>query len=219
MPHICLIRTDVPDGTLQVLDLKPNTSQRSLIYDPGDGQTKYINRVQNDTVATAAPGAVVTVAEYKGVAAWLIDSIEDTPNGDALTAAQANTIAAALIARLDTGVSMSVSDVNSVIAATVTGAGIGVGSSDGTLAQLLSILAGAEYVLPAGSTVDDDGSTYTTGQAGAFTSGQAKTTYNTGAFKISVGEGYLSELKAATFSYAGTAGAAVSVLDDDGSLL
>ena len=49
MPYICLARTDIPDGTLQVLDLVPNTSLRSNLDPPG--QTRYVNRVQNDPVS------------------------------------------------------------------------------------------------------------------------------------------------------------------------
>ena len=220
MPHICKIRTDIPDGVLQVLDLKPNSSQFSLIYDPGDGQTKYINRAQNETVVTSGTNPIVTVAEYKGLAAYLIDRVEDTDNANiALTAARANAIAVSLLGTLDGGGAVTVAVVNAAIqaatggAATLTG-----GDSTATLADVLSILGGAEYVLPAGSQVEA-ASNFDDSISGSFTDGQAKVTYNTGAFKISNGEGYLSVLKASSFSYAGTAGAAVVVLDDDGSLL
>jgi hypothetical protein len=218
MPYICQRRSDIPAGVFQLYDLKPNTSQRNYVLDP-PGQTKYVRRPENDTVVTAAPGAIITVGELKGVGAWLIDSIEDTPNGDALTAAQANTISAAIIAAMESGAAMTVAAVNALIAATVAGSGIGVGSSDGTLDQLLEILAGGSYVLPAGSTVDDDGSTYTTGQAGALDPDVYRPTYDTGALKISAGVGQLSKFAASTFEYLGTAGAAVVVYNDDGTVL
>lgn len=219
MPYICQTRSDIPEGVLQVLDLRPNTSQRNYIYDP-PGQTKYIRRPQNDTVATSGAGPIVTVAEYKGVAAWLIDTIEDTPNGDALTATQANTIAAALVAEMEAGNALTVSDVNAVIAATVTGSGIGQGNSVGTLDELLAILAGAEYTLPAGSTVDSDGSTFVASAAGSLDLADTyRVTYETGSLRISRGEGHLSGFADSAFEYGGTAGAAVVVYLDDGSLL
>ena len=41
--YICMKRTDIPDGVLQITDLQPNVSQRNAAIDP-PGQTKYINR-------------------------------------------------------------------------------------------------------------------------------------------------------------------------------
>lgn len=214
MPYLCMIRTDIDDGILQVLDLLPNSSQRSLIYEPM-GQTKYVNRCQNDTVAVAAN---VTQGEYKGVAAWLIDGIEDSGDGGALSAAQANTIALALIARLDTGAAMTTASVNAVIQATVAASGIGVGNSVGTLAQLLKILAGGEYILPIGTSADTGAGNYDAAQDGAFTTGQFLQTRQSGALEISLGDGHLAEFIDSTFSYAGTTGAALVVLDDDGTV-
>ena len=42
---------------------------------------------------------------------------------------------------------------------------------------------------------------------------------STGAFNISVGEGKLFAMKSATFTYAGTAGAAIVIYDDAGNVL
>ena len=55
MPYICLARADLPNGTVQVVDLTPNSSQRSEPYDP-PGQTRYVNRVQNNPVYFTAAG-------------------------------------------------------------------------------------------------------------------------------------------------------------------
>lgn len=217
MPYICLRRTDIPDGILQILDLVPNTSLRNSIYDP-QGQTKYVDRAQNDTVATSGGATAVTSAEYKGVAAYLIDNVEDTPNGDALTAAQANTIALAIIAALDAGSAMTLVAVDALIAATVAGSGLATGNSTGSIADVLKILAGGEYVLPAGSTTQTGG-VFNVTVSGAFTTGQYRATYDTGAFQISLGDGYLARLLESTFDYEGTAGAAVVVYSDTGALL
>jgi len=77
MPFICLSRTDIPDGVVNILDLFPNTSLRNLIYDP-PGQTRYVNRLQNDDVIIDANGAVVFDAY--GLRAWLASRVE--PGGD-----------------------------------------------------------------------------------------------------------------------------------------
>lgn len=217
MPYICKIRTDVSDGILQVVDLQPNESQRNLIYEPR-GQNKYPRRVQNATIATSGAGPIVTVAAYQGLGAWLIDQIEDTPNGDALTAAQTNTIALALIARMDAGLALTTAAVNAVIQLTVAGSGIGLGNSIGTLADFLKIMAGAEYTLPQASAVEDALNAFVATAAGTFTTGQYLQTRQSGALEISLGEGALAGLTAATFSYGGTAGAALVVYDDTGAV-
>lgn len=219
MPHICLIRSDIPDGILQVLDLLPNSSQYSLIYDPPP-QTKYVNRVANDTVVTTGAGPITTNADYKGLSAYLIDNVENTGSaGEALTAAEVATISAALISRMDSGLPLAEADINAVIQATAAGSGIGIGDSTATVEGFLRVLAGAEYLLPVGSTVEDGGNAFVNTPAGAFTEGVFRQTFETGALTISLGEGELATFSDSSFVYAESAGAAVAVYADDGSLL
>lgn len=122
MPFICLRRTDVPTSSLQVLDLKPNTSQRNLVYDP-PGQTKYVSyRPQNDTVATTGAGPITTNAAYKGLAAYLIDNVQSGGLSGgvlALTALLANTAAASLVGILNAGTAMTITTVNAALAAAI----------------------------------------------------------------------------------------------------
>lgn len=214
MPYICLRRTDIPNGTLQVLDLWPNVSQRNPIIDP-IGQTKYIRQPQNDTVSVAAN---VTVGATAGVAAWLIDTIEDSGDGGALSATQANTIAANLLAAMRAGSASTVAAVNAIIAATVAASGIGEGASVGTLAELLQIFAGGEYVVPAGTAANTGAGQYKGTAAGAFVPGTYRATYLGQPFYSSVAEGQLAEYSSSTFEYGGTTGAALVVYLDDGTV-
>lgn len=215
MPFICKRRVDIPDGILQVLDLQPNESQRNLIYEP-PGQTKYVSDPQNDTVVVAAN---VTVGAKAGVAAWLIDTIEDSGDGGALSATQANTIAAALLVAMRSGAVMTTAAVNTIIQLTVAASGIGVGDSVGTLVQLLRILAGAEYIVPAGTAADVGAAAFKDAAAGAFTTGQYRATYDSGALNISLGEGHLSAFISASYEYGGTTGAALVVYSDTGTVM
>jgi hypothetical protein len=215
MPYICKRRSDIPDGILQVLDLQPNESQRNLIYEP-PGQTKYVNDPQNDTVVVAAN---ITVGAKAGVAAWLIDTIEDSGDGGALSATQANTIAAALLVAMRAGATMTTAAVNTIIQLTVAASGIGVGDSVGTLAQLLRILAGAEYVVPAGTGANVGAAAFKDAAAGAFTTGQYRATYDSGALNISLGEGHLASFISSAFEYGGTTGAALVVYSDTGTVM
>lgn len=217
MPYICQTRDDIPNGILQVLDLLPNSSQRNLIYDP-PGQTKYINRCQNETVGVTA---LATSAEYKGLAAYLIDAVADGADDGALTAAQANAMATAIITRLDAGSALDVAGINTALQ-TVQGATEltnGATASVGTVANVLKILAGGEWVVPSGTACDTGAGNFKGSVAGAFTSGQYRATYDGFALSISIGEGYLSKMADAMFEYDGTAGTAVHVYDDDGTVL
>jgi hypothetical protein len=219
MPYICKIRTDIPDGVLQVLDLQPNESQRNLIYEPA-GQTKYIRRVQNDTVAlTTSGGDTLTAAAYSGLAAYLLDNIEDAPNGDGLTAAQANTIALAIIAAMDGGAASTAAAVDALIAATVAGSGLTTGASTGDITEVLRILAGGEYTLAARAIIETPTGTFDPTVVGSFTTGQYRHTYQSGALEISIGEGHLSQFIDADFGYGGTDGAALIVYDDTGAIM
>ena len=78
MPYIMMKRDDIPDGTLQVLDLDPNTSLRNLTLDV-PGQTKYVNQAQNDNLVLYIPtGMERTVfKDTRGLAAWIITNVPD----------------------------------------------------------------------------------------------------------------------------------------------
>ena len=101
MPYICLARNDIPDGTLQVLDLWPNTSQRNQSIDP-PGQTRYVRRTRRDRIAVGlqtgtATGGIGTRAasgELSGLEAYLLDRVEpgatEVATGTITFAAQAN---------------------------------------------------------------------------------------------------------------------------------
>jgi hypothetical protein len=79
MPFICLAQ-EIADGTVNILDLLPNSSLRNLILDP-EGQTKYVNRTENEPVATNEAGLVLQDA--RGLSAYLVDHTEP---GGSLTA-------------------------------------------------------------------------------------------------------------------------------------
>lgn len=76
MPYIIMKRSDIPAGTLQVLDMEPNVSQRNLTLDP-PGQTKYVNPVLNDTVVTTGAGPVLAYTAARGLAAWFLTNVND----------------------------------------------------------------------------------------------------------------------------------------------
>lgn len=228
MPYICMIRTDISDGTLQILDLWPNTSQRSAIYDP-EGQSKYIDRGEyTGTGANAANGRPTTITatahltgyDTYGLAAYLADTVVDGVTGLGITAAIANLAAAGIRDTLiDNGAVISDVSVSNELVA-VAGAGLGttlLGSGLASLADVLQIAAGGSYLLSSGSA--ETVAVSLMGNGG-FVAGTYRNTYDTGALKISFGEGKLSEVLAAAYDPFGdgTTGAGVAVYADDGTV-
>ena len=213
--YICRIRTDLPTGLLQITDLKPNTSRRNFPYEKA-GQSGYLGqRVENDTLAALAANA--TVAEYSGLAAYLIDHVIDQVSGVTITVTVANAAAAAFIAQADAG-----SDID-INAAMVVSGGAGAGTtltnaagSNGSLAEVLKILAGGSYTLPQGSVV---GALAVPLNGGSFDDDGYRQVYASGSVNVSLGYGDLATYPAATFTYDGTAGAAVTVYDASGTAL
>jgi len=76
MPYIIMKRSDIPDGTLQVLDMEPNTSQRNYTID-APGQTKYVNAAVNESVVTTGAGPIVMHRAADGLAGWIITNLND----------------------------------------------------------------------------------------------------------------------------------------------
>jgi hypothetical protein len=220
MPYIIMRRTDIPDGVLQVIDLKPNTSQRSLIYDPGDGQSGYVRNIPvNQTVVTTGAGPILTNADYCGLAAYLIDNVEDS-SGTAITAAVANAAAAAIIAIAQAATTLGLAEVDAalVAAGATAGTGLETGASTGLFTELMSLLQGSKWLLPGGSEVETAGNLFNTTRMGSF-SFLTRVYYLTGAFNISNGEGNLFNYKRADFEYDGVLGPAISVYSDAGVVL
>ena len=94
MPYIIMRRSDIPNGVLQVDDLKPNDSQRNYTLDP-PGQSGYVRDVPNvEFVATTGAGPILIVRDVCGLAAYFIDRVADA-SGTALPAAVADAAAEA----------------------------------------------------------------------------------------------------------------------------
>lgn len=220
--YVVMRRTDIPDALLQLTELKPNNSQRNYVLTP-PGQTQYVKNIPaNDTVATTGAGPITTNADYDGLAAYLIDRVENQNAGEALTAAIANTAAAAIIALPQAGTACDAAAVAAELVAAGAGAGttLTAGNSTGDIEEVLGILAGRVYLLPGGSQVEDGGNNFDPTIRGSFTNDDGiEQLYETGDFKVSNGIGQIADFKAATFEYLGVLGSAITVYAQDGSLL
>lgn len=163
--YICLVRNDLEDNFLQVLDLMPSLPGRNGVYDP-QAQAEILTFFVRDdligpTHATIA-GDQLDESTY-GLAAYLLDRVENTGGGNlALTPAQAEEMSNLLLGRVADGLPLTEADVNaSVINATtgVSGSDLtGVlGGSRGQLTDILQILVGTIFKLPEGCLINAAG--------------------------------------------------------------
>lgn len=221
---ICRRRTDLGSGSFQILDLLPNASQRSLVYEPNP-QTGYLPpRFENDTVAGNV-AANATTSVLKGVAAYLVDVVAleqggNPSDGFGLTPAIADAAAALIVADVDDGNPVTATSVAAhlVTAGTLTGTSLTAGDSVGSLKDLLKILGGGKYSIPVGTAVD--GTVAFKGSAdGSFDDKYYQEFFVTGALQISCGEGHLAGFASSSFSYKSTSGAALVVYDENGNVL
>jgi hypothetical protein len=219
---MCQTRTDIPNGVLQVLDLWPYTSQRS-IYDP-PGQTKYVNRGEftgaglgSARPTTIAASAHATTYACYGAAAYFVDNIEDVSGGASLffTAAQANVAANLLAVAVNAGAALDSTAIDVFLAAASAGSGLAVNTSTGSVADVLQICAGGSYLLAAGSA---ENAVVASMNNGGFVTGTYRTTADGMALASSFSSGNLASLVAATFDYSGTTGQAIVVYADDGTV-
>jgi hypothetical protein len=161
MPYICLLRTDIPEGILQVLDLWPNTSQRNPAMDP-PGQTRYVSfQPQNNTVVTTGATRIVSAAYY-GIAAYLIDHIVSGGliGGTApLSDTNANNCAIAILARARAGYPMTEVMLDTYLSTVIANTGFATGGSTGVVQDMLAILSGDRYLLPALVVLDNGAGT------------------------------------------------------------
>lgn len=171
--YIVLTRNDLDENLLQVLDLKPNAtpSKGSVIYggNPQGGyQSFYLLDGINAAVvlqAGAAGGASFDIdGDVYGLSAYLIDRVEDTGGGQALTAAEAVTISGLIEAAASAGTALTLALINIAIntPAGVAGSDLDgtLGNSTGTVEQVLRILAGERYKMTDNAQVQVVGGTF-----------------------------------------------------------
>lgn len=74
MPYICLTRSDIPDGVIQVLDMAPNSSQAIPSLSP-PGETRYVNRVKTGGARIMSDGTLEGT-HLDGLGAYILDNVE-----------------------------------------------------------------------------------------------------------------------------------------------
>lgn len=233
----------IPNSTLQLTDLWPNKSQRNQIYDPVGLGPHYVNRCDtgNALIATSpvvVPPTVVanaTTAARASLAAYFIANVDNAAGGTNITSAQAFSSAGATVDSVFTGATrpgdtaVGSTELNAILASVAVGT---VFHTTGgmTVAQhvinVLSILSGATFTLPAGTANNTGvglGTFNTSAQNEAQFNGTrpARIADTDSSLTNSILNGQLSFLGNDTLDLFGAAAAArvVQVYGDDGSLL
>lgn len=233
MPYICLRRADIPNGILQVTDLWPNKSQMASAISPKPQGPRYVNAPQNDLPVLTSTGGDQRqfAASCAGLAAYLLANVESggAVGAACLTAAQAKSMADAIIAAMRTGAALELANINALLAGVVAASeltSLGGSASTGTVADVLRILAGAFYTVPAGTVVQSAVPDFTPQadpvafNAANFDSDKfVDVVPMDSSFYISLQQGALNAFTASTFSYKGSTGAALVVYNDTGAVL
>ena len=195
--YICRIDTTLAAGVVQITDLRPNTSRRSLTYEKVPQSGYLPARVENDAV-TGNVAANVTTTALSGLAAYLADVLDEGAGagGNGIDAAQADSIAAAIIGEADAGRALGKTEIDAQIVGAPTPAAAGTtidaGGSQGSVADVLKILAGGSYTVPAGTTVNGTAA-YKGSADGSFDDDGYRQIYQSGALTMSVSEGDLAQ--------------------------
>lgn len=239
MPYICLIRTDMDDaisqGTFYVGDLLPEAGKPmpklgadANKRDRSTAEGPYIPVAggAGDEVATEDPGdtTAVTSAEYTGLAAFLLDNCVDGTDATAVSADDANTIAAAIFAAAQAGGAMGSTEIEALLQATDGQLTVAASGGDDFAEGVLKCLAGFTYTVPSGTEIAGDlaGGALASAAAGAFADDSSRVASQVNSslsLTKSLASGQLAGFCDASFTYGGTAGAALVVYDDDGSVL
>jgi hypothetical protein len=144
---------------LQITDLFPHKTQSNAVINPNFQGPTYVyahSRSVNEDVATQANvgGDLETDAEYAGLSAYLLSTIE-AAGGGALPVADANDIATSIVERMQSGLSLTADDINTAIAAVSAGASLTGGDSFGEELEVLQIVSGYKvFTLPANTVVE-----------------------------------------------------------------
>lgn len=194
---------DVRDSVIaavnaSILDVTATNTGAAEVTLTNDNQNIAIALQNNTANAEAVANVGFTLADFAGATA-----------SDSLTSAEAIDSAGDILALLAAGSALTQAGINAMTTGNVTKAQV---------ADILDILAGRVYVVPAAADVEVGGA-FIAG-LGAFddTAGGIRRIYDTESLRISYGEGQLALARGSTFTYGGVSGAAVEVYEDDGSL-
>lgn len=156
-PVICMRDASIPNNVFQIVDLFPNRSQLNPVVDPVAQGPRYLRQPVNTTPVV---DGLAIAREVSGLTAYILVNQDD--NADILSVTDASRIADLYISRMRDGLALDLATMNGLIQ----GGGAGElnlpnveiegNNASTTTAEILSILSGASYTVPAGHIFDAD---------------------------------------------------------------
>ncbi len=224
---ITMKRTDIPNGTMIIRDLWPNPSQYNPVIDPLPQGPFYLSNVSNGSVTVVVNGEVRTLKKAStGLTAYLLATMNGASNGDvafnSLTQAEATAIATAIITRMQNGLALQDTDIETLAQAVQ--ADVDLAESTISVANILAILSGAVFTLPAGHQIQQAGAgtgvftPLAVNQQARYFVGDVHQRLLTSDLAVSSAEGALSVMLSDAFTYKGIEAQAVVIYKDDGTL-
>jgi hypothetical protein len=181
--YIVLNRNDLPNNMLQVLDLKPNSSQFLPASEGQDsGQTGYqtwwagdaaINSAALEQGGAGGGASVDADGDQYGLAPYLMSTVEDQVTNAAITDAVANATRNSIFAKVVAGTALTADEIeDSLTNNGVSDAGAGTtltaGDSTGDVEEVLRILAGEVFRLDDNTQITDAAGDFDPNGKGSF---------------------------------------------------
>lgn len=233
MPFILARRAEIQNGSVQITDLFPNASQSNPGIDPKPQGPFYV-RIANigatgrnrPFIKTNADTSTEFLQSCNGLVAYLIANVEADVGGadDALTVPEAEEIATGILDRVRDGATLTLANINAVCAGVSAASGLDQGNSTGSVAEILSILAGEDYTVNGGVPIQDAvGNFAIVVGAGTLGTTMRNLVPNDSSWKISFTEGTLGGLASAqdpkkAFAGVNSATPLLTVYNDDGTI-
>lgn len=210
-PVICIRDASIKNGQLMVKDLFPNRSQANAVIDPAPQGPRYLRVVETPTLPVL--DGTVVAKTVSGLASYLLVTLDLQAGGANITPAQAEEVALDLITEMRAGNDLGTNEINDVITdvdAALNATGVGVGASTATVNNILQILGGATFTVPAGYDLEDaqNAAQFMSedDQATKFSAFHNPIVFEDSSFWISLAQGDLRGMKSADFVvvYSGT---------------
>lgn len=162
MPYLVARRPEIQAGHIQITDLFPNQSLANPTIDPKPQGPFYVRPADFGTAFGSTPvlissgNEVIVEQDSKGLTAYLLRHVENGL-GEALTAQEAVLVANEVKAFVEAGLQISNADLNTAVA----NAGLAsdfdgnATTSNGVVEDVIRILSGETYILPAGTKIQD----------------------------------------------------------------
>lgn len=150
--YICTPRIT---GECQITDLFPHKTQSNATVDPRFQGPVYLYSPSVSHPLPVLDADFDLVSEVSGLAAYFLACLENQVNGEACTPAQAKAIADAVVARMESGLSLTKEDIDTLIVAELgAGGALDGGASEGDVEEVIAILSGYKvFTLPSGQSI------------------------------------------------------------------